>query len=244
MIQVLLCGEPTLEDKGLRETLQSCAASCGVELADIEESTSAIDAVDRVVHPGQKSLVDLVIADEDLPGLSAVQMMAEIQEAEQSVGCILLALSEDAAPGALKAGIGGFLLKSAAMADFEVVLERVLSQIARRHAESVEIRFRDRARRIDMYNIVYAETADHDQVIHLLNGKKHAVRCSSSVLFKQLEHDPRFFKAGSSSIVNLSHVRTVTTRGVVELSTGASVTVPMRLRKSLEDALLQFGVKE
>ena len=241
MIQVALCGNLRLEDSDVLASLDLCAAARGVELAPIIKCASAVDLIDRVAHPGQKTLVDLVISDYDLQGLHGVQMVRELRDADCEVHVVLMADSPDDAAQALSLSVDGYLVHPVPPSSFEHVVGYVLGLIDERRRASVEFRFRDRARRLDLADIVFITTVDHDQVVHTTDGRRHAVRCSSKAMFDLVAHDKRFFKAGSSVIVNMAHVRLVTPRGSVKMSNGETVTVPTRLRKALESALFELS---
>ena len=94
-------------------------------------------------------------------------------------------------------------------------------------------------RGIRFSQFLYSETADHDQEVHLTNGKTVSVRISSQAFFEMLQHDKRFFKAGSSYIVNVNMVRCVDPRSsTARLVDGTVVSIPVRVRKSLEEAIM------
>lgn len=89
-------------------------------------------------------------------------------------------------------------------------------------------------------DMMFAETSDHDQVIHLQNKATVSTRSSSQALFNRLSQDGRFFKAGSSYILNLDNVRSIQGRDVTFVN-GEAITVPARSRKELEDAFFDFS---
>lgn len=241
MIQVALCGNLRLEDSDVLASLDRCAAARGVELAPVIKCASAVELIDRVAHPGQEPLVDLVISDYDLQGLHGVQMVRELRDADCEVHVVLMADSPDDAAQALSLSVDGYLVHPVPPPSFEHVVGYVLGLIDEKRHASVEFRFRDRPRRLDLADIVFITTVDHDQVVHTTDGRRHAVRCSSKAMFDLVAHDKRFFKAGSSIIVNMAHVRLVTPRGSVKMSNGETVTVPTRLRKALESALFELS---
>ena len=89
-------------------------------------------------------------------------------------------------------------------------------------------------------DMMSAETSDHDQVIHLQNKATVSTCSSSQALFNRLSQDRRFFKAGSSYILNLDNVRSIQGRDVTFVN-GEAITVPARSRKELEDAFFDFS---
>ena len=89
---------------------------------------------------------------------------------------------------------------------------------------------------------MYAQTDNHDQVLHMLDGNTVQLRCSSQDLFDRLSHDRRFFKLGSSYIVNLDFVESVRGNGAtIAFTDGSAAPVPVRLRKATQDAVMAHG---
>lgn len=78
------------------------------------------------------------------------------------------------------------------------------------------------------------------EAIHLQNKATVSTRSSSQALFSRLSQDRRFFKAGSSYILNLDNVRSIQGRDVTFVN-GEAITVPARSRKELEDAFFDFS---
>ena len=117
-----------------------------------------------------------------------------------------------------------------------------LRRVAAYHDNSILVKTRDGARRIRFSQFVYAKTVDHDQEIHLTDGTSCRVRLSSQAFFDMIKEDSRFFKAGSSYIVNVRMVRFVDSKSsTARMMDGTVVSVPVRVRKSLEMAILANG---
>lgn len=122
-----------------------------------------------------------------------------------------------------------------------------LSRVFTRRLESV---FIARRQHLDVFNgsamfriplsrIVRIETVGHDQVVTEVGGSTFRMRKTSGDMYDSLSHDERFYKVGSSNIVNLDWV-SCTREGnkSIHMGDGSIVTVPVRLRTTFEDVLL------
>lgn len=119
------------------------------------------------------------------------------------------------------------------------VLTRRLASVFQERKRHLDICNGGTACRIPFSRVVRIETAGHDQVVNVADGSIIRTRKTSSEMFDLLSHDERFYKLGSSSIVNLDWVR-CTREGnkSVHMLDGSIVSVPVRLRKTFEEALL------
>jgi DNA-binding LytR/AlgR family response regulator len=134
--------------------------------------------------------------------------------------------------------VSGYLIAPADTAALEAELALCLPRLAAQDAESTTMRMRGGIKRVPFSQLVYAQTSNHDQVLHMLDGQTMQLRCSSQDLFDHLSHDTRFLKLGSSYIVNLDLVRSLNSNGaVLSFVEGSSASVPVRSRKTIQDAL-------
>lgn len=239
MIRIAYCGEIDLEGFGLGEALEKCALKRGFEQPEIVAFESPIDLVDAIAHPKTDDLVDLVVCGFGLQGMTGIEVARDIRKKNGSVGIVLCAEDGKDAYEALAKRVDGYLVGPLTQERFCSTVGRAIDRVGAYHARSVLVKARDGAQRIRFSQFLYSETNDHDQVIHLSNGREYSVRVSSQSFFDQIKHDARFFKAGSSYIVNVRMVRFVDSgSSTARLVDGTVIPVPVRVRKSLEEAIL------
>ena len=120
----------------------------------------------------------------------------------------------------------------------EAELSASIARLAKLDAESITMRMRGGVKRVPFAQLVFAQTSNHDQVLHMRNGSTMQLRCSSQDLFDRLSHDARFLKLGSSYIVNLDLVASLNSNGETLVFVDQSTaSVPVRFRKVVQDAL-------
>ena len=185
--------------------------------------------------------VDLTILPYDLPGMTGIETIEEARGITPLMMAILFAPSIHYAAEAAEHSIEGYLAQPVNTAAFRRTFDRILHQVMHLHESSNLINSREGTKRVVYDQVLYCETSGHNQIIHFLDGTTLTTRCSSQNMFNSLSGDKRFFKAGSSYIVNLYEVaQAQTSRGTVLLSDGCELNVPARLRKSLETSLLNI----
>ena len=239
MINIAYCGNVELEGYALDYALEHCAEKNGFSNVNIMPFENPLDLVDAVVHPKTDDLIDLVVCGVDLPGMEGIELVRDIRKHSGSVGIVMCSRDGADAYEALALRIDSYLLQPTTPEKFCPVVGRAISRVSAYHTNSIIVRSRDGMRRIRFSQFLYSETADHDQAVHLTNGKTINVRVSSQAFFEMLQHDKRFFKAGSSYIVNVNMVRFVDPRSsTARLVDGTVVSIPVRVRKSLEEAIM------
>lgn len=242
MIRVALCEPISFEGDDLGSSLRACAEELGITDLDLETYPSPTDLVDACVGIAEgEQPIDLVIASQFLAGITGLQVADELRSIglfDCGLQFVLCAPDGSRAADAAKREIGGYLLEPIDPLRLRQVVGPILTSILRLHAQSTVLRCREGVRRIPFSQITHVETTGRDQTIHRRDAEDFSVRCSSRALFAHLSKDSRFYKLGSSYIINLDYVDSLQIRlGNVTLFDGISIPAPVRLRTELADAI-------
>lgn len=119
-IQVLLADDHALVRAGIRALLER---NRNVEVVgEAGDGLQALELIDRLAP-------DVLLLDLTMPGLSGFEVLKETRERFPNVNTIVLSVhdSEEYAFHAFRSGAVGYLPKSAASAELEVAIERVVS---------------------------------------------------------------------------------------------------------------------
>lgn len=239
VIRIATCGDLGLAGKDVGAIAASRARETiggDVELLAFENSLELIEAI---LRPSQDALIDLVICAEELKGMTALHMAQDLAEAGEVPAIVVIARSGEAAYRAMQLGIDDFIVGEPTVDELEAVLDRHIQKAAAFQEGSFVVKGGGRVSRVRFADITYVETSSHDQVIHLHDGRTVRTRSTSGAMFDQMTGRGRFFKAGSSNIINLDYVKcTRDNNASVFMEDGTVISVPVRLRKSLEEALL------
>ena len=236
-MRIALLGNIGLTENEASTTLEQIASRIGVGEIEVKSFDNAIDLMDSISSPSSEWLFDLAVLAQDSPGMTGVEIASELRSISSNVRIVLVADSATWAFDASKLDVNGYLLRPITSEAFDRTMLVQLNEIALWHKDSVLLRFRDRPHRIRLTDIMYAQTDDHDQIILMRDGTQRSMRVSSQGLFDELSHDGRFFKMGSSYIVNLNEVRELN-NGILTFTDGKQLNVPVRIRKPLEDELM------
>jgi len=90
---------------------------------------------------------------------------------------------------------------------------------------------------------MYAETQMHIQHIHLIDGTVVKVRMTSIELFEKLNHDKRFFKCGSTYIINLEKIKEITTK-TIALDNNERLPMQRRHYRTLIDKYTEYPFED
>lgn len=237
MIRVALHEGLVLADDDIVRGMERVAAELGEHAPYVVRFETSIALIDTIAS--DKLLLDVIIVPYDLPGMTGLHAIQEVREVLPGTSAVMFAATPDHAARAARCGVQEYLVEPVGTDVFERAIRRVFSEVVALHKESLIMATRDGMRRIAYERIVYCETDGHDQVVHLKDGSQVVGRYSSQALFDLLAPDKRFFKSGSSYIVNLDHVAEASSsNGTMTLRNGKVLGVPARIRKSLEAALL------
>lgn len=250
MIQIALCGDIATQDDEPKTLIATVADELGLSKPTVTAYSNPTDLVELCIHaPEGCRPPDLVISTINLPGISGLELAHELQRAELDIDgmrFVLCASEVRIAADASLRGIDGFLLEPIDHEELLTGISWILRDLEGKAQSSATLPCRTGVRHVAFSRITYVETVGRDQAVHRLGEREPlVVRCSSRALFSHLAADERFFKVGSSYIVNLDYVSALSLRsGTIELLDGTQAPVPVRLRTALADAICQFAHAE
>lgn len=238
-MRVALLGDIGMSEDDTRAALQRAAEAAGTAVPETVRYTNAIDLIDDIADATSGRACSVAVFAQDAPGMSGIQIASELRDVSAAVRIVLVADDAARAFEASQLDVNGYLVRPVSESAFARTLTAQLREAEFLHRDSVALRFRDHPRIVRLSDILYSETSNHDQIVHLRDRSSESMRISSQALFDQLSHDGRFFKIGSSYIVNLDEVAELRNgNATLVFTSGTSVPVPVRMRKPLENALL------
>ena len=248
MIHIASCGHIGFLDENpvdgtgvetLQSTFEKCARQAGFTRVCADMFDSPLELIEAMGDSRLESAIDVVVCGTDIPGMQGIELVRELRLENHAQHMVVVAEGFDHAAEALANSVDAYLVMPVERADFEDALVKVFASVKDEREESFEIRTREGVRRIRLSSFSYAETADHDQVIHLVDGTVLTLRASSQALFDQLREHSCIFKAGSSYILNVRLVKLVDPRAsTAEMFDGTIIPIPGRVRIPLENAIL------
>ena len=165
---------------------------------------------------------DLLLLDIYMDGILGTDAARELRDMGDKCQIIFSTTSRDHAIDAFSLDAAHYLVKPYSEKEFFAALNKVIDKLTKKDEVYITIKSTDGISRVDLNKLVYSETDNHVQKLHLSDGSAIRVRKSSTELFELLEEEPRFFKCGRTYIINMDYIVELTSRNVA-FSTGAKI---------------------
>ncbi|MDD2484157.1 MAG: LytTR family DNA-binding domain-containing protein [Eubacteriales bacterium] len=192
-----------------------------------EISTHSFSApLELLAYVESKNSFDVLLLDVYMPGLLGTDAARELRDMGDNCQIVFLTTSRDHAIDAFSLNAAHYLVKPYSEKEFFVVLDKVLDNLTKKEGY-ITVKSTEGISRIELNKLVYSETENHLQRLYLSDGRIIDVRRPSTEIFELLDEDPRFYKCGSTYIINMDYIVELTSKCVV-FSTGAKITMLSR----------------
>ncbi|PHV69464.1 hypothetical protein CS063_15480 [Sporanaerobium hydrogeniformans] len=169
---------------------------------------------------------DVLLLDVYMPGILGTDMARELRDMGDNCQIIFLTTSRDHAVDAFSLNAAHYLVKPYSEKEFFTALNKVLDNLAKKE-DYITVKSTEGISRIELNELVYSETDNHFQRLNLSDGRTIYVRKSSTEIFELLDKYPRFYKCGSTYIINMDYIIELTSKWIF-FSTGAKITMLSR----------------
>ncbi len=209
MINIAICDD---EEKELNKTNSMCEAYTkdhpeqNISIATFRSPVEFLDFMN------QKDTFDILFLDIYMPGMTGTELAHALREKQIDCQIVFLTTSLTHAVEAFSLHAVHYLVKPFTMLQFEAALEKAISFVKKNENKHILLKTSNGVHKISLDQILYAETSGHKQTIYQLDGTYIEVRMTSSELFELLTLDDRFFKCGSTYIVNLAKIKELNAR--------------------------------
>ena len=185
---------------------------------------------------------DLLLLDVYMPGILGTAAARELRAMGDNCQIIFLTSSHDHAVDAFSLNAAHYLVKPYSEREFFEALDKALHNLADRRGAVLTVKSIDGISRVELSRLVYAETDNHLQKLYLSDGRVVSVRKSSTELFELLEEDPRFYKCGSTYILNMDYIVELSAKSV-SFSTGAKIPILSRKYMELRKLYMDYSCR-
>ncbi|HKL58709.1 MAG TPA: LytTR family DNA-binding domain-containing protein [Sphaerochaeta sp.] len=239
MIKIAMCDDDREELARTRRNCMSYAANhpnCDLMIKTFEDASSVLSHIE--LHGS----FDILILDIYMPGITGVELAESLRKNHDVSEIIFLTSSPNHAIEAFSLNATHYILKPYTTAQFDAALDKAVSQLAKRKQATITLKSSLGIHKVLFADIMYVETEKHMQNIHLSDGLVLNIRMTSIELFDKLSHDTRFYKYGSSYILNLGKVREITA-SCISLDGDKQLHMQRRQFKPLIDRYTQYSLK-
>lgn len=192
--------------------------------------------LELLTHVAENGGFDVLLLDIYMPGIIGTEAARELRAMGDKCQIIFLTTSRDHAIDAFSLDAAHYIVKPYSEKEFFAALDKVMDKLTKKDEVYITVKSTDGISRVDLNKLVYSETDNHVQKLYLSDGRVICVRKSSIELFELLDEEPRFYKCGSTYIINMDYIVELTSR-IVVFSTGAKIPI---LRRKYADFKRQY----
>jgi len=202
----------------------------------VESFSSPSDFLDKTE---QGADYDIFFFDIHMPGITGMNLAAQLREKNTESPIILSSSSPDLAFQAFGVNATHYLLKPYAQKDFFEAIDKALRLLGAEHPKIVLLKISNGYCKVSADKIVYSESDNHYQHVCMQNGESMRVRVSFSELCEKLVPFGHFYPCGKTYIINFDRIDKLLADRVV-MENGAVLSIPRRTMPDLKIAYLDY----
>ncbi|MCL2699818.1 MAG: LytTR family DNA-binding domain-containing protein, partial [Defluviitaleaceae bacterium] len=184
-----------------------CAERPGIQ-AELHRFTSGEELLESLAAGVSGVGYDLLLLDILMPGLSGIELAAEIRKQNNDVAIIFLTSSTDHALEAFGVSAAQYLVKPVKASSFFPALDKVCRLLAKEKEPDFTLPMPERTVKIPFSSIVCVELVNRKLQVYLENNEKligRYIRTTFEIAVAPLLKDSRFFHAHKSFVINIEH---------------------------------------
>lgn len=155
---------------------------------------------------------DILFIDIFLKGISGIEAAVRIRKKNENVLLIFVSTSEEFYREAFDVYAFHYLIKPVNAAEFAAVFEKALRTADKVRDDILNITYCGKSRMLKYSDIVYISSSNHKLCIYLTDGSEAYCYSKLDELASQIKSD-LFVRCHKSFMVNLSHIREMTSDG-------------------------------
>ena len=201
-----------------------------------------LNPLDMLESMSKNGVPDIALLDVCMPGILGTEVAKELKtKSEDNTDIIFLTTSSDFAVEAFALHVNDYLTKPFTRERLTDTLDRIIEKRKRRLFVSVtsgrEIH------RIDLYQVLYMESKNHNVEIYLKSGKNIKTHTTLADMKSLFDNVKGFISVGASYIVNLRCVQSIIQTELIMVN-GQNIPIPRRLRNDVKEWYFDFYREE
>lgn len=237
-MNILICDDEINELENIHRIVSEYAKTHPELSITVTRFLNPLDMLDDISKNGAP---DIALLDICMPGVLGTEVAKELKSKSEDTDIIFLTTSSDFAVEAFALHVIDYLTKPFTKERLTDTLDRIIENRNKRLFVPV-VCGRD-IHRIDVYQVLYAESKNHSVEIYLKSGKSIKTRMNLADI-KDLFHNVKgFLSVGASYVVNLRCVQSILQSELV-MTNGQRIPVPRRLRSEVKEQYFDFYREE
>ena len=238
-MNIVICDDRTSELENIKRVVSEYAKAHPEQFITITCFSNSLDMLDDVSKNGAP---DIALLDICMPGVLGTEIAKELKsKSEDDTDIIFLTTSSDFAVEAFALHVNDYLTKPFTKERLTDTLDRIIEK--RNKRLFVPVMCGREVHRIDLYQVMYMESRNHNVEIYLKSGKKIKTRTTLADMKNLFNDVEGFVSVGASYIVNLRCVQSILQTELI-MTNGQSVPVPRRLRNDVKEQYFDFYREE
>lgn len=211
MIKIAVCDD---DEKELNKTITMCNEYRMLH-PDYDLSIKAYSySRELMLDFEQQEQADIVLLDIYMPEITGIELARVLRVGNLKFQIIFLTTSLGHAVEAFSLHAAHYLVKPFTAAQLEDALSKAVDAVEKIRNSQIILKTPEGIQRINFTDFLYSETDRHEQRIYLTSGECIRVRITCSELFSILSSDKRFYRCGSTYIMNLAKIKVISSHGI------------------------------
>ncbi len=241
MYQIAVCDDKEVE----LDKVENMLASYQKQYTGCSFATRRFADADQLLRAVREGpyMPDLLFMDIYMPGKLGVEAAKELRGMGSGCQIVFLTVSKEYALEAFQVEAVQYLVKPISEKELFPVLDRVRKKAEEERKKCLLLRVGNKICRVALRDIVYCEAQKKCQCMHLADGTQLQLRLTMAKLNEMLAGYQEFSKAGVSYIVNLEHIKSLSTREM-QLDNGNKIYLPRGSFQVLREKYFDYYCNE
>lgn len=237
---IYVCDDMEQDRMRLRHSLERYSKNLAQEYSISEVRIETFEKADEMIRTYRRSrqkpdLIFLDIYMQERDGMDAAKIL---RKSGCKAGLIFVTTSDDHAIESYDVDALYYLKKPYTKERFLQAMDKC-REIFRVNAASFTGRINRKDYSIPYRDILYFEKSGHTVTVHSRSSEPVSFYISMNDVLEKVQDYPAFLAVGKSYVVNMNDVERLKD-GVLEMSDGSVISVPVRSQKDVENTLSKF----
>lgn len=228
--KIAVCDDSDADRQYVLNMVDRWAASSG----HVVQTDAFPSAENFLFHYAEESDYDILLLDIEMEGMDGVTMAKKLRKNNDTVQIIFITGYSDYILEGYEVAALHYLMKPVKEEKLCSVLDRAAEKLSK-NEKVLNFEIGGEMVRVPIYKIRYADVSGNYVTIHARTDV--TVKMTLGELEKQL--DERFYRAGRSTIINLTQISRVT-KMEVKLSDGTAIPLPRRAYDGINRAIINM----
>ncbi len=234
-MNIVICDDRINELENIKQIVSEYAKTHPELFVTITCFLNPLDMLDDINKNG---IPDIALLDICMPGVLGTEIAKELQnKSGDDTDIIFLTTSSDFAVEAFALHVNDYLTKPFTKERLIDTLDRVIDK--RNSRLFVPVTCGREIHRIDLYQVLYMESKNHNVEIYLKSGENIKTRTTLADMKNIFNDEKGFISVGASYVVNLRCVQSILQTELIMIN-GQSIPVPRRLRNNVKEQYFEF----